>query len=226
MACRAQLWMWPRHFYVRFDISICLPTKLVMREKTCSESQNCLVYGLSRKYSGREPELFAKTVLSFSLSSCQYFVDYCAVPNVCRHAQATCIAGGNEVSCTCPSLNKDCSLGINQCSTNPFVCLDDNKECIELHDELPSWNMEVCNPFHSRRTVTVKRSLVNFKRTIKIVLFTSFSRLYNSWSASFFFLVFFCIIFVGPLRKFQEISVTFCMLKEILLIRVSSTADG
>ncbi|XP_046860249.1 uncharacterized protein LOC124453479 [Xenia sp. Carnegie-2017] len=38
--------------------------------------------------------------------------------------------------------NKKCSRGINQCTTNPSVCLDENKECIELHDELPSWNME------------------------------------------------------------------------------------
>lgn len=72
-------------------------------------------------------------------------MDYCAVPNVCRDPQAICTAKNNEVYCNCPESNKKCSRGINQCTTNPSVCLDENKECIELHDELPSWNMEVRN---------------------------------------------------------------------------------
>ena len=80
---------------------------------------------------------------------CQYFLDYCGLSNVCRHPNAVCKAKDNEVVCTCPPLDKTCSPGINQCSTNPSICLDENAECIELHDELPLWNMEVCREIFS-----------------------------------------------------------------------------
>ena len=109
---------------------------------------------------------------------CQYFVDYCAVPNVCRDSQATCKAKNNEVACTCSPLNKGCSLGINQCTINPSVCVDDNKECIELHDELPSWNMEVCKYFlfevHEQSFFVLK-----FFAFVRIIAWSPFSLILN-----------------------------------------------
>lgn len=82
-------------------------------------------------------------ILSFLFSnSCQYFIDFCSVSNVCRDPRAVCATQNNLVTCTCPAKSsKTCALGINQCATDPSLCTNDNAECIELYDQLSHWKM-------------------------------------------------------------------------------------
>ena len=72
---------------------------------------------------------------------CQWFVDYCGIPNICSPSTAKCQVT-DKLRCAGGSLN--------QCLVEPTLCQSKNSYCVELDDEDSSWSKgsaEVGNGF-------------------------------------------------------------------------------